>query len=197
MMDYTGPIKEGYYLRVEDPATPGKRDFAMVIKREPAYYLYKWGTDVAVGGEDGPVTVENIRPLALNTIEQCWFGIRGGCYIYLSIPTNARLMGTGPSPQATSALREVGWWTEDSSPFWDPNPATEFFLMKGGNFEFPAFTAFNNTFRARRVQLRIVINKLSVVPVTDQAIRTALGQGRIPSRPVNFGGLGASRSGPG
>lgn len=197
MNDYSGPLKEGYYLRLEDPGQPGRRDYVVVTRREPAYFEYDGPTDVAVNSEDGPNTVENIRPLALNTIQQCWFGVRGACYVYLSLPTNSRLMGTGPSPSATSSNREVGWWTEDSSPYWNPNPATEFFLMKGGNFEFPAFTFYNRTFRARRTDLRIVINKLQVVPVADPGLKTALLQGRVPARPVTFGGLGAERSGPG
>lgn len=197
MIDYTGPIKEGYYLKVEDPAQPGKRDFVMVTRREPAYFNYAWPNDVAVGSEDGPNTVENIRPLALNTIQQCWFGIRGGCYVYLHIPTNSRLMGTGPVPQALSSNREVGWWTEDNTPYWTPNLATEFFLMKGGNYEFPALTAFNKTFRIRRCAVRFVINKLQVAPVQSPDVLTALRASRIPARPITFGGLGAERSGPG
>jgi len=187
-------LKEGYFIRLTSPEF-NTQEFDFIEQTERARYVFDWPSSIASNAEDGPRNVEDLKPLALNRLYQGIFGIKTGALIYLNLPLNTRLGGTDKKPIATSSLREVGFHDSDESPFDRPCFVTEFFLMKDGSFDFPAFTAFNPTDRALTPSLNILLNKTVISKVTDTETLELLKKKRIPYRPITLGGLSPVRTG--
>ncbi len=189
-------VQEGYFIRVREPGS-GIKKFYFVEQSEMARYQHTWSTTIAKDVENGPELIENLKPLSLDRLFQCVFGIKTACYLYLNLPLDSRIWGTEKKPIATSALREVGYFTQDDSPFDEPSFKTEFFLQKGRSFEYPAFTAYNPTERTLKPVLNILLNKMMIDEVTEPDVVEKLEKRLIPYRPITFGGLPPLRSGPG
>jgi hypothetical protein len=187
-------LEEGFFIRLSSPEFE-KKEFYFVEQTERARYEYKWPASVASNTENGPNNVEDLKPLATNRLYQCIFGIKGACYIYLNQPLSTRLWGTDKKPIATSALREVGFRDHNETPYDHPSFVTEFFLMKDGSFDFPAFLAFNPSERALTPKLNILLNKMIIEKVSDVETLEKLKKKLIPYRPISLGGLSAVRSG--
>lgn len=187
-------LEEGYFIRLYSPEFDTK-EFYYVNQTERARYQFNWPASVPSNTENGPQNVEDLKPLSINRLYQGIFGIQSACYIYLNLPLNTRLWGTDKKPIATSALREVGFCDQDESPFKRPTFVTEFFLMKDGSFDFPAFLAFNPTERALTPQLNILLNKCVIEKVNEPETLDKLKKKMIPYRPITLGGLSPVRTG--
>jgi hypothetical protein len=187
-------INEGFFIRLSTPEFETK-EFYFVEQTEMARYKFKWPESVASNSEDGPRNVEDLKPLATNRLYQGIFGIKTACYIYLNLPLNTRLWGTDKKPIATSSLREVGYRDHNETPFEQPSFITEFFLMKNGSFDYPAFLAYNPTERSLTPELNIIMNKMIIEKVTDVETLEKLKKKLIPYRPVTLGGLSSVRTG--
>ena len=187
-------LEEGFFIRLATPEFQ-KKEFYFIDQIERARYVYKWAVAIATDTEIGPVNVEDLKPLSTNRLYQCVFGIKTAAYVYLNLPLNTRLWGTDKKPIATSTLREVGFRDHEESPFDHPSFITEFFLMKNGSFDYPAFHAYNPTERSLRPELNILLNKMVIEKVVDPVTLEKLERRLIPYRPVTLGGLPPVRSG--
>lgn len=195
-------LKPGYFVQVQEPDTMVKK-FYSADQVEYARYVYRWQTSagaddpVTPGQENGPKNVEDLKPLSLDHLFECVFGIRGPAYIYLNLPLETRLWGTAKKPIATSANRRIGYVTHEDTPWEDPTALSLFYLMKGGSFEFPSFTAYNPINKSITPELNIQLVKTRIAEVTEPETLDKLQKKLIPYRPVVFGGLAPVRSGPG
>jgi hypothetical protein len=189
-----GFLDEGFFIRLSTPEFE-KKEFYFVEQTELSRYKFKWPSSIASNTENGPQNVEDLKPLATNRLYQGIFGIKSACLIYLNLPLNTRLWGTDKKPIATSSLREVGYRDHNESPFDQPSFITEFFLMKNGSFDYPAFLAFNPSERALTPELNIIMNKMIIEKVVDEVTLEKLVKKLIPYRPVTLGGLSSVRSG--
>lgn len=187
-------LEEGFFIRLWTPEFE-KKEFYFIERTESSTYQYKWAAAVSSNTEDGPRNVEDLKPLATNRLCQCIFGIKTAALIYLNLPPNTRLWGTDKKPIATSSLRELGFKDQEDSPFRYPSFSTEFFLMKDGSFDFPAFHAFNPTERTLRPVLNILMNKMVIEKVVEPDALLKLKKKLIPYRPITLGGLTAVRTG--
>lgn len=189
-----GWIEEGFFIRLATPQF-NEKQFYFIDQTEKANYLYTWTSSITKDTESGPLNVEDLKPLATNRLYQCIFGIKGACYIYLNSPLNVRLWGTDKKPIASSSLREVGYRTQEDSPFDAPSFVTEFFLQKDGSFDFPAVTSYNPTERALTPKLKFLINKMVIEKVTEEETLMKLKKKLIPYRPITLGGVPPVREG--
>lgn len=197
--EYSQWLQEGFYIRLYDPAT-GADTFHMVDKREPTRYVHKWSEQISTNVESGPEDLENIKPLALNRFDQAIFGVKGGALIYMDLPHGTRIWGTDKKPKATSDLRRVGWVDEEISPYDQPSFVTEFFMQKGGGFEYPHIYAYNPTPRTIRPWVRFEINQMILVNITRDKypeLYDKLARKVIPYRPITMGGIPIRRTGAG
>ncbi|MBW2672940.1 MAG: hypothetical protein JRD89_05915, partial [Deltaproteobacteria bacterium] len=169
---------EGDYLRLYSPETETWR-FYYVKQREQALYIHKWSEKISPNTESGPEDLEDLKPLALNRLDQVIFGVKTRldqvifgvktrCLVYLNLPHETRRWGTDKKPIATSDLREVGYVDEEISPYEEPSFLTEFFLQKGGSYEYPHLYAYNPTNRTLKPTIMFRINKLIVEEITRQ-----------------------------
>ena len=189
-------LKAGYFVQVVDPDT-GISRHKQVESVEPGRYVHRWDAAIAAGAEASEQAIEDLKPMNLKYLYQCIFGIKGPALIYLNLPLETRLWGTGKKPIATSANRRIGFLDQDDSPFEKPSGRSLFYLMKGGSFEYPSFSAWNPTHKATVPELDIRIMRAKLGDVTDPALIDKLSRSLIPSLPVSFGGLPPVRSGPG
>lgn len=190
---------EGDYLRLYSPETE-RWSFYYVKQREQALYIHKWSEKISPNTESGPEDLEDLKPLALNRLDQVIFGVKTRCLIYLNLPHETRRWGTDKKPIATSDLREVGYVDETISPYEEPSFLTEFFLQKGGAYEYPQFYAYNPTNRTLKPTLMFRINKLIVEEITRERypeLYEKLEKRVIPYRPITLGGVPVTRTGPG
>lgn len=193
---YSRWLSEGFYLRVYSPET-GEFTFFVVEQREPSIYVHKWSEKIATNEESGPEDLENLKPLNLNRLDQVIFGIKGGCLIYLNLPHETRRWGTDKKPKATSDLRELGYVDEETSPYDHPSFVTEFFLQKGGSFEYPHLYAYNPTPRTLKPHIRFEINQMVIKKITEPELLDKLRRKVVTYRPITLGGVPIRRTGPG
>jgi len=89
---------------------------------------------------------------------------------------------------------------EEISPYEEPSFLTEFFLQKGGAYEYPHLYAYNPTNRTLKPTLMFRINKLVVEEITRERypeLYDKLERRVIPYRPITLGGVPIVRTGPG
>ncbi len=195
-------LKPGFFVKLQDPDT-SESSFLSVESAEYARYVHRWQTSagaddpIAAGAESAEQSIENLKPMNMDYLYECVFGIRGPAYVYLNLPLETRLWGTGKKPIATSSNRRIGYLTQEESPWEEPTARSLFYLMKGGSFEYPSFTAYNPSSKSICPELDIHIMKALLKPVTEPDTLEKLQKKLIPYRPVTFGGLPPVRSGPG
>jgi len=189
-------LKPGYFVDVVDPDTNISR-YRQIESIEPGRYVHTWDEAIAAGSESSEQALDDLKPLNTAYLYQCVFGIKGPAFVYLNLPLETRLWGTGKKPIATSANRRIGHLTQEDSPFENPSGRSQFFLMKGGSFEYPSFSAYNPTHKPIVPELDIRLARCRLSDITDPALMDKLSRSLVPSMPVTFGGLPPVRSGSG
>lgn len=186
---------EGHYIRLYDP-TKEAYTYYYITQREIADYVYTWPSSVPVNTESDPASIENLKPLSLNRLYQTIFGVSNGVLIYVDLPHGTRMRGTDKKPKASTDNREIGWIDHYKSPYRYPSFVTEFFLQKGGSYEYPILYAYNGTKRALTPKLYFIQNKLIIDEIRDPDTLEKLRKRQIPCRPITLGGLPSTRTGP-
>jgi hypothetical protein len=190
-------LREGGYIKLDNPEN-GSITYYYVERVWHATYNYPWSATVAAGAESAEEVIENLKPIALDMIFQCLFGIKHtDLLIYLNLPTGDRVGGTPKVPKASSSNRKVGWFDYDKSPYHEPAWATEFFLQKGGNYESPTFVAFNNGPKTLKPELNFQENQVDLSEVSDADLVDKLNRRVIHYRPITLGALPSKRTGAG
>lgn len=132
-------IREGFYVRVLTPAL--ENTFFKVGKTEPFYY--ETGTSdvaefasVASGSESGFKNVDVLEPdeAPMHLFWVMW-GVKDGCKYYIKIPTGTDRIGTDED-------KDVGYVTNEKSPYYAPDPVYGFWLVSD---YYPAVNAVNVT----------------------------------------------------
>jgi hypothetical protein len=132
-------LREGYYVRVLTPALEGR--FFRVGKSEP--FTYETGTsdvaeftEVESGSESGFKNIDVLEPddspRHLFWVE---WGVKDGAKYYIKIPTGTDRLGTDED-------KDVGFVTNEKSPYYAPDPRYGFWLVHD---YYPAVNAVNVT----------------------------------------------------
>lgn len=132
-------IREGYYVKVLTPALEGK--FFRVGKEEG--FDYETGTSdtaeftaVASGSESGFKNIDVLEPdeapMHLFWVE---WGLKDGCKYSIKIPTGTDRLGVDED-------KDVGFVTNEKSPYYAPDPLYGFWLVAD---YYPAVNAENVT----------------------------------------------------
>lgn len=132
-------IREGFYVRVLTPAL--EFTFFRIGKSEP--FTYETNTSdtdefssVASGSESGYKNIDVLEPDD-SPIHLFWtlWGVKGGCKYYIKIPTGTDRIGVDED-------KDVGFLTNEKSPYYAPDPMYGFWLVSD---YYPAINANNVT----------------------------------------------------
>lgn len=142
-------IREGYFITyVED----GVRYYEYVLMRDYSHWQYDWPEPVLPLTASGPFVPTNLeitrgfeQGTGLNHIWQLIFGIKGGCYFYVQLPTDTDRHGIPKIPRPGTAQRTVAHFDQILSPFKTPSFLTEHFLKRPQTpqISFSAYNPFN------------------------------------------------------
>lgn len=183
-------IKKGFYVHI---AVEGlDKDHYQIGDVEP--FLYETGTSdtaefsatVASGAESGfkniPVLEPDDSPPRLFWVE---WGVKDGCRYQIKIPTGTDRLGLDED-------KDVGFLTNEKSPYFDPDPRFGFWIV--ANF-YPAINAKNYTPNTLTPKVWFQGKKYDIIKVTDQEVITKLKnyeRGISPSIPftrITIGGV--------
>jgi len=182
-------LLEGHYVRVLTSALAGK--FFRVGKREP--FTYETGksdtaefTSVESGEESGFKNIDvlepDVSPRHLFWVE---WGVKDGGRYYLKIPTGTDRLGTDED-------KDVGFITNEKSPYYAPDPRYGFWLVS--DF-YPAINMVNDTPVALTPRVWFTGIKWDLEEVTDPDVLQKLRnyekgvQPSIPFTQVTIGGV--------
>ena len=188
-------IKEGHRISVKEVDEPEK--FFFVKQNRISQIEITFSKDVASDTEVGPDLIKDLKPGRTDQLFQCIFGINVGVYAYMNLPVRERLHGLDEVPIASSTNREVGHFTEEMSPFENPTQMTEFFLRKGGGFEYPAISVYNPTNKSLRPKFKYVVNRMVLEQITDPDTVDKMKRRQLTYRPITLGPLPTGRLGRG
>lgn len=132
-------IREGYYVKVLTPALEGK--FFRVGKEEGL--TYETGTSdtaefaaVASGSESGFKNIDVLEPDdAPRHLFWIEWGVKDGCQYSMKVPTGTDRLGVDED-------KDVGFITNEKSPYYDPERLYGFWLVSD---YYPAVNANNVT----------------------------------------------------
>jgi len=125
MSENDGYLKEGWIVYLDDPY----REYYKIVKREP--FDYETGEEdtavfstVAFGAESGFRNIDQLDPDKdpLHLFQVRWGVQDTRAKYYIKIPAGQNRYGVDED-------KEIGFINADRSPFYDPNPLYEFFLM--------------------------------------------------------------------
>jgi hypothetical protein len=177
MSENDGYLKEGWIVYIDDPLL----SYYKIVRREP--FDYETGEEdaalfstVAFGAESGFVSIEVLEP---DKDPQHLFQVRWGVQhtlakYYIKIPSGQNRFGIDDD-------KEIGFVNADKSPFYDPNPQFEFWLINGW---VPAVNCRNNGPTTIRPKIWFKGYKYDIEKVADQR-----GASVGAYRKIVFGGL--------
>lgn len=175
-------LKEGHYVWIDEPYNA----FYAIIRREP--FDYETGEEstavfstVSSGNESGFKNVSDLEPdnKPLHLYQVLW-GVKDTEDIkyYMKIPTGQNRFGIDTD-------KEIGFLNADKSPFYDPNPLYQFYLIDEW---YPSINCKNNSPVTITPKVWFKGMKYDIEKVTDTATLNALKSG-APHRKIIFGGI--------
>lgn len=182
-------LREGWYIKIL--LDEYKEKFFRVERKEP--FTYETGTSdtveftsISPGSETGFKNIDVLepddRPRRLFYVK---WGVKDGCEYYLKIPSGVNRFGTDQD-------KDVGFITNEKSPYYDMNPQYSFWLVH--NF-YPAVNARNVTATALTPKVWFEGMKYDIVEVSDSEIIEKLKNFEkgvspsIPFRKITIGGV--------
>jgi len=167
-----GWLKEGHYVSY---MLEGVTYYERVKRRDVTHYEWPWGVQDPTGtpvtisalSASGPVVPEALeltvgynKSTKLNRIWQMIFGIKGQIYVYIELPTDTKRHGLPKLTFPTSTFKRIAHFTEEMSPYEEPEFITEHFMMMPLTHRID-FEAWNpNSIDMTDVWLNIFINKM-------------------------------------
>ena len=190
-------LKAGFYVRYWNPSTE-KFEFHWLKQEEnlPAY-IFKFDS-VAAGENTGYEQVKDLKP-AVRHLYQLLMGFQTACLFYLQVPVGTNLGGTDERRSESSTWPAVGFYTQRMSPFYQPDPVTNFYLAYWDQQYFPAVKAYNPTDKALVPRIRFVGKMFETELITEKDggdLLERLNKRIIPWTPISIGrlpGVGRSR----
>ena len=186
-------ISEGHFLKIYDK-------FYYVDAAEVGFYEYTWSKSIDANTLSDPEDIEDLKPISLDRLFQCAFGVEEGVLAYINIPADKARFGTEKKPSQDSNNRRIGWIDYNSSPYEDPSlERTEFFTQKEGSFEYPRITIYNQLARRIKPHIFFMINRMKLIQIGEEEkeLLQKLHKKLIPSRPLTLEGIEYVRSGKG
>lgn len=195
-------LKVGHYVGMIPPGPGGWSEkyphkwyrvtFAMPMLRD-----WRAGYMPASPDPDRPVTIDpdadvGLEPRYYSTIYQARIGISPDWLCYIRWPTNEYRFvleepDYAPVPTEGTDRRYLGFVDAAQSPISDPNDPDyamrfEMFFVRDW---MPVFHAYMNGIEDYvKLIMRFLINKCTIEPITDEAIRAKLERKEIPYKPV-------------
>lgn len=184
MADY---LKEGHIVWIDAPL---KRWFR-IVRREPFDFVTGEEdtaifTTVASGADSGYKNIEQLEPdNDPQHLYQVRWGVRdtGDIKYYMKIPTGVNRFGIDDD-------KEIGFINADKSPFYDPNPDFEFYLIYQW---YPSINCSNDSPVTITPKVWFRGMKYDIEEITDSNLTAALNADKIPHRRIHFGGVKPTR----
>jgi len=174
-------LKKGFYVYVEPP---GK--YYKITGREPFYY--ETGTEetaifsaVSPGSESGYKNIDILEPDDVPPhLYQVLWGVKDvRVKYYMKLPTGTNRLGLDED-------KDIGFITAEISPYWDPNPDYQFWLL---HTWYPSINAVNESRVSIVPKIWFRGMKYDIEEVTDPEILEKLKTGKIPCRQIKLGGV--------
>lgn len=176
-------LKEGHFAWIDDPL----KGYYKIVRREP--FDYETGKEdtaifsaVASGSESGFKNIEVLEPDDKPPhLFQVQWGVRetGDVEYYLKIPSGQNRFGVDDD-------KEIGFINADKSPFYDPNPLYQFYLIANW---YPAINCKNNSPVTITPKIWFRGMKYDIEKITESALIRAIETGAVPHRRIFFGGV--------
>ena len=176
-------LKEGHIVWIDLPLT----SYYRIIRREP--FDYETGEEdtaifstVASGSESGFKNVSALEPdnKPLHLYQALW-GVKdmGDIKYYVKIPAGQNRFGVDTD-------KEIGFINADKSPFFDPNPLYQFYLI---NEWYPSINCKNNSPVTITPKVWFRGMKYDIEKITDAGTIRQLDAGQMAHRRIFFGGV--------
>jgi len=192
-------LSEGWFIRLR------KADYESYIERPaPAVYrprrfvflyleaeervpnfVHTFGA-LAPGADSGIVEIENIYTAKKEMLHQLFFGCRTQCRIYLEYPLGKKAMILEKRMWDVKTAPDVSYLDESKSPFHEPNPGAEVFLVPGLKI---GWLVYNPTDAKLTSQINFMGKRFIHSTVIDENMIDRLERRVIPYRPVSFGAI--------
>jgi hypothetical protein len=180
-------LKEGYIVYMDDPLN----DFFRIVRREP--FDYETGTELntpnltfsalSPGAVSGFITIADLEPdNRPEHLFQVLWGVREtgpDIKYYAKIPAGQNRFGVDQD-------KEVGFIDAGKSPWYDPNPLYQFWLV---NDWVPAIECRNQSAVTFIPKVWFKGMKYDIEKVINQQLRAALSSGAQTYRKIVFGGV--------
>lgn len=181
-------LKENYIVYIDDPMN----GYYRIIRREP--FRYVTGTElnttnltfsaVAPGANSGFITIADLEPdnRPEHLFQVLWGVEETGPDIkyYIKIPAGQNRWGVDQD-------KEVGYITAVESPYFDPNPLYQFWLIHD---YMPSIQCNNQSAVTIIPKVYFRGMKYDIDQVTDTNILAQLNSGQRTYRKIVFGGVG-------
>ena len=181
-------LKRGYFVEIVYPGSP-EDNYWKITATEP--FEYETGTEetavfsaVASGSESGYKNVPLLEPddVPPHLFQVLW-GVKD-CKVkyYIKIPTGTNRIGTDED-------KDIGFITADRSPYYEPNPLYQFWLLHAW---YPSINAVNESPVTITPKIWFRGMKYDIEKVTDEELLKGLKEGRIPCTRIVLGGIRTS-----
>ena len=175
-------LKEGHLVWIDDPLNK----FYTIVRREP--FDYVTGEEdtaifatVAPGAESGFKNIETLDPDKTPLhLFQVRMGFRdtGDIKYYIKIPSGQNRFGVDED-------KEIGFLNAEKSPYYDPNPDFQFYLIDGW---YPTINCVNGS--PCTIMPKVWFRGMKYdIELADEATIAAIKAGKIPHRKIFFGGV--------
>ena len=179
MGELENPLKGYWYVEL----SPHPDEFYQIVDYEA--FEYETGdeptayfSEVASGSESGFVAIDILEPSSKPPrLYYVLWGVKDGCKYYLKLDTGTNRLGLDED-------KDIGYITNEKSPYFDPNPAYAFWLIANW---YPAINVKNETGGTVTPKIWFKGFKYDLVKVTDPEIIRLLRnfkKGLSPSIPV-------------
>lgn len=154
-------LKEGWFIEI---LLPGYKNRYFNVKTKEAF-TYKTGTsdtsefsEVSSGSESGFKNIDVLEPDDNpRRLFYVKWGVKDGCHYYLKVPSGNDRLGTDKD-------KDVGYITNEKSPYYDMNPQYAFWLVHD---YYPAINAKNVTATALTPEVWFEGMKYDIEEVSD------------------------------
>lgn len=176
-------LKTGFFVKLNTPETKNK--FYEIAAREP--FEFQTGDEqtaifssVASGAESGYKNIDELEPddNPPHLFQVLW-GVKDGCTYYLKLASGTDRLGIDKD-------LDVGYITNEKSPYCDPDPLYQFWLIDNW---YPAINAKNGTTNSLTPKIYFKGMKYDIDEVKDVSKLQKLRANITPYKPITIGGV--------
>jgi len=191
-------VKSGFYLRLDRaqyekyvgklPAEYGDLKYSYLfldMEEDIPHHTFTW-SPLGAGADSGTVDLTDKVPIEVDVeglIYQYFRGCRTLCRQFTLSPAGEKAMAPDVKSWDPATAPDIGYIDERNSPFEDPSPLSQIWLVKGVKVE---SVALNPTTISLTPQTNFIGKKFKYSLVVDRDLMDKLEKRIIPSKPITF-----------